>query len=255
MHPRSPLIYSHHARRYHKGFTYGGKMVPGFAHCKYNDVKSLEKMYRKMNRTPFVDWIRGRKRRVAAVMMEALQGEGGIKVGDVGFFKRARELCDENGALLMCDEVQCGMGRSGKLWGYENLDGVTPDVFTTAKALGGGIPIGALCARGKAALTFGPGEHATTYGGNPLACAAGLAVAREFCENDLMGNVERRGRQLKEGLQKIVDENSDVLKEVRGWGLLLGVEIVKEDLTAADIVGGAMEKGLLLVPAGPKVVR
>jgi len=209
--------------KYWKGFTYGGKMVPGFEVCGYNDVEDLEKTVKKFNRWRWRDWVRGRRRGVAAVMMEPLQGEGGITPGNVDFFHSARTLCDQTGALLISDEVQVGMGRTGNLWGYESL-GVSPDVFTTAKALGGGVPIGAMVARGEAGTTLSPGEHATTYGGNPLACSAGLAVAEVMSEG-LLGNVRERGGQIKEGLEGVRGEFGEQVKEVRGWGLLIGVEL------------------------------
>ncbi|GMH78625.1 hypothetical protein TrST_g14234 [Triparma strigata] len=240
--------------KYHEGFTYGGRMVEGFANFIFNDSKSLERAFRKYNKTPVWDKVRGRKRRVVGIMVEALQGEGGIRPGTVEFFKNARELCDGSDALLMCDEVQVGMGRSGKLWGYENLS-VSPDLFTTAKALGGGVPIGAMVARGEAATALGPGEHATTYGGNPLACAAGLAVAKEIVDKDLCGNARARGEQLEAGL-KAIQSKSSMIIDIRGWGLLRGVELSEEcGVLAGEVVGKAMEKGLLLVPAGLRVVR
>eukprot|EP00588_Corethron_pennatum_P025998 CAMPEP_0194317626 /NCGR_PEP_ID=MMETSP0171-20130528/14361_1 /TAXON_ID=218684 /ORGANISM="Corethron pennatum, Strain L29A3" /LENGTH=410 /DNA_ID=CAMNT_0039074301 /DNA_START=51 /DNA_END=1280 /DNA_ORIENTATION=- len=181
--------------KYHRGFTYGGKMVEGFEYVPYNDVQALEDLVKKIEKTPLRHRLQGRKRGVAAIMMEPLQGEGGIIPGTTAFFDAARSLCDATGALLVCDEVQAGMGRTGKLWGYENV-GATPDVFTTAKALGGGVPIGAMVARGQAADVLGPGDHASTYGGNPLACAAALAVARAFSEDDLLTNINARGDQL-----------------------------------------------------------
>ena len=188
-------------------------------------------------------------------MMESLQGEGGIVTGDKEFFALARKLCDDSGALLICDEVQVGMGRSGKLWGFENLD-VEPDVFTSAKALGGGVPIGAMLARGEAAGVLGPGTHASTYGGNPLACAAGLAVAQYICDHDLLTNAQERGDQLSAGLDKLAEKYPKVLAEVRGWGLLKGIKINDDaGVTAGELVGDAMDEGLLLVAAGPSVVR
>lgn len=231
--------------KYHKGFGYDGEMVQGFEACTYNDIASLEEAVTKATSDG---------KGLAAIMLEPLQGEGGIIPGDVEFFKRARELCDENGALLMIDEVQAGMGRTGTLWGHENL-GIVPDVFTSAKALGGGVPIGAMMARGEAASTFGPGDHASTYGGNPLACAAGLAVAKYMCDNDVLTNVQERGEQLTQGLEALAKKYPTVLGDVRGWGLLKGVECIAEDITAGDLVAAAMEEGLLLVPAGANVVR
>ncbi len=188
-------------------------------------------------------------------MLEALQGEGGIITGDPDYFKLARMLCDECGALLMCDEVQVGMGRSGTLWGFENL-GVEPDVFTSAKALGGGVPIGAMVAKGAAADTLVPGTHASTYGGNPLACAAGLAVAQYMSDHDLLTNANERGEQLSEGLGKLAEKYPAVLADTRGWGLLKGIKINDDaGVTAGELVGDAMDEGLLLVAAGPSVVR
>ena len=146
------------------------------------------------------------------------------------------------------------MGRTGTLWGHEQV-GVIPDVFTSAKALGGGVPIGAMVARGEAATTFGPGDHASTYGGNPLACAAGLAVAQYMSDHNILENVKARGEQLSQGLEDLAERYPNVLGDVRGWGLLRGVECIAEDITAGELVGAAMEQGLLLVPAGANVVR
>jgi len=220
-------------------------MIPGFDTCKYNDIASLEDA---------VDRATSNGQGLAAIMLEPLQGEGGIIPGDKSFFAKARELCDKHNALLMCDEVQAGMGRTGTLWGHEQLD-VCPDVFTSAKALGGGVPIGAMMASGAAAKTFGPGDHASTYGGNPLACAAGLAVAEYICAHDILDNVKARGRQLSEGLEALASQYPTMLGAVRGWGLLKGVECISEAVTAGDLVAASMEEGLLLVPAGANVVR
>jgi acetylornithine aminotransferase len=238
--------------KYHKGFGYGGEMVQGFEYVPYNNVEALKAKVAEINSSTASD---GGKRGVAAIMMEALQGEGGIVPGTKEFFQTARDLCDDCGALLICDEVQVGMGRSGMLWGYENLD-IEPDVFTSAKALGGGVPIGAMMARGDAATTFGPGDHASTYGGNPLACSAGLAVAQVLAEENVLQNVRARGEQLTKGLEAIAEKYPSILGGVRGWGLLKGVQ-VQEDagVTAGDLVGDAMKEGLLLVPAGGTVVR
>jgi acetylornithine/N-succinyldiaminopimelate aminotransferase len=231
--------------KYHKGFGYDGKMMAGFVYVPYNDVEALKKAVKEV-----LDSDQG----LAAIMMEALQGEGGIIPGDPKFFKTVRELCDETGALMICDEVQVGMGRSGKLWGYENLP-VTPDIFTSAKALGGGVPIGAMMAAGVAADVFGPGDHASTYGGNPLACAAGLAVAKYMCDNDTLSNVQARGAQLTTGLQKIAKKYPSILGQTRGWGLLQGVVVTSASITPGQIVQAAMDQGLLLVGAGSNVVR
>lgn len=241
--------------KYHKGFGYGGEMVRGFEYVEYNNKEELKEMVERMNRTPEGDAADGRKRGVAAIMLEALQGEGGIITGDPEYFALARQLADECGALLICDEVQVGMGRSGKLWGFENLN-IEPDVFTSAKALGGGVPIGAMCAKGEAADVLGPGDHASTYGGNPLACSAGLAVAQYFSDHDILDNVKARGEQLTNGLEKLAEKYPSVLADVRGWGLLKGIKINDDaGVTAGELVGDAMNEGLLTVAAGPSVVR
>jgi len=241
--------------KYHKGFGYGGSMVQGFEYVTYNNVEELEKIVQEINQTPDDLKAQGRKRGLAAIMLEPLQGEGGIIPGQPEFFTTARRLCDESSAILVSDEVQIGMGRSGKLWGYEQL-GVEPDVFTSAKALGGGVPIGAMCARGEAASVFGPGDHASTYGGNPLACAAGLAVAQYLSDHDILTNVEERGAQLAAGLEGLAEKYPEIMGDVRGWGLLRGIEIKDgAGVSAGELVGDAMAEGLLLVPAGPSVVR
>jgi len=241
--------------KYHNGFGYGGEMVQGFQYVTYNDAQELENIVQEINNTPDDLKAKGRKRGLAAIMLEPLQGEGGIIPGTPEFFSTARKLCDESSALLISDEVQIGMGRSGTLWGYQQL-GVEPDVFTSAKALGGGVPIGAMCARGHAATVFSPGDHASTYGGNPLACAAGLAVAQYLSDHNILVNVAERGEQLKAGLEGMAQRYPEIMGDVRGWGLLRGIEIKEEaGISAGEVVGEAMKNGLLLVPAGPTVVR
>jgi len=241
--------------KYHRGFGYGGEMVRGFEHVPYNDMDALKNMVEEINVTPKDIKDEGGKRGVAAIFLEPLQGEGGVIPGSAAYFKLARELCDSNNAFLMCDEVQVGMGRSGSLWGHEKLD-VKPDVFTSAKALGGGVPIGACMARGEAANVLGPGEHGSTYGGNPLACAAGLEVASRLSAPGFLEGVSRLGERLKSGLESIANDYPGVIGEVRGWGLLLGAEVKDGCGTiAGDLVGDAMEAGLLLVTAGANTVR
>lgn len=233
--------------KYHKGFGYGGEMVPGFKYVPYNDVEALKKAVKEVQDSE--------DQGLAAILMEALQGEGGIIPGKPEFFQAIRDICDETGALMMCDEVQIGMGRSGKLWGYQNT-GVEPDVFTSAKAIGGGVPLGAMCASKKVADVFGPGDHASTYGGNPLACSAGLAVARYLSEKNVLGNVRARGEQLSKGLEAVAKKYPSILGQVRGWGLLKGIACVDTDKVApGKIVAQAMEEGLLLVGAGANMVR
>ena len=237
--------------KYQQNFGYGGQMVPGFEYVPYNDVDALREMVRKVNGGGLFGLGGGRK--VAAIMLEPLQGEGGITPATTEFFRAARELCDETGALLMADEVQTGMGRSGEFWGYMK-HGVDVDVFTTAKALGGGVPIGAMCCKERANV-FAPGDHASTFGGNPLACAAGNAVMRAFAEDGLLENVRARGEQLRQGLEAIAAETG-VVREVRGWGLIMGLELTEAcGFKAADVVAKLLEGGMLTVPAGERVVR
>ena len=226
--------------KYHQNF---GPMVEGFEYVCYNDAEDLKRVVDKVG-----------KENLAGIIMEALQGEGGVVPGDLEFFKTVRGVCDEADALMICDEVQVGMGRTGKLWGFENL-GVEPDVITTAKGLGGGVPIGLMMCKEKCNV-FGPGDHASTFGGNPLASAAGFAVCNELEEGGVMKNCEARGTQIRDGLKEIAGKVEGVIKEVRGWGLINGI-ILKDDkqVNSSNVVQAAIDQGLLLVPAGPKVVR
>lgn len=220
-------------------------LVPGFCYVPYNDIEALETTIAELDRD---------QRQVAAILLEPLQGEGGVRPGDRAYFQRVRQLCDEKGILLILDEVQVGMGRTGQFWGYENL-GIEPDIFTSAKALAGGIPIGAMLCKSHCDV-FQPGEHASTFGGNPFACAVALAVCEAILQEDLLENVRQRGEQLRAGLAEIAQHYPDQIAEVRGWGLINGLVLQPDTkLVAADIVKAAMQAGLLLVPAGPKVVR
>lgn len=239
--------------KYHRGFE---PLVPGFVYVDYNDAGALERTVRRINFWGRLrGWLPGKKRRgVAAILMEALQGEGGIRPGSRSFFAKARALCDETGALLMVDEVQTGVGRTGRLWGYEQL-GVEPDVFTSAKALGGGVPIGAMLCKERANV-FQPGDHASTFGGNPLACAAGLAVTAALEREHLVEKAAARGESLRAGLRKLQAQYPGVIEDVRGWGLINGVELSEASgLLAAPVVQASIDEGLLLVAAGARVVR
>jgi acetylornithine aminotransferase len=192
--------------------------------------------------------------RVAAVMLEPLQGEGGVRPGELEYFLRLRKICDETGILLILDEVQVGMGRTGKYWGYENL-GIEPDIFTSAKGLAGGVPIGAMLCK-QFCNVFQPGDHASTFGGNPLACATALTVAQTLERDGILQNVQERGEQLRTRLRAIAMNYPNLITEVRGWGLINGMELNADvEFTAVDVAKAAMEQGLLLVPAGPQVVR
>lgn len=224
---------------------YFDPLVPGFHYVDYNDISAIKNAIADLDTGD---------RRVAAILLEALQGEGGVRPGEKEYFQQIRQICDETGILLIMDEVQVGMGRSGKLWGYENL-GIEPDIFSSAKGLGGGIPIGAMLCKSKCDI-FQPGEHASTFGGNPFACAVALAVCQTLEQQNILENVQQRGEQLRARLTEIAAKYPDKITEVRGWGLINGMELNAESqLTSADIVKAAMAEGLLLVPAGPKVVR
>ncbi|YAF94348.1 MAG: aspartate aminotransferase family protein [Nodularia sp. CChRGM 3473] len=224
---------------------YFDPLVPGFHYVPYNDINAVEAAISELDEGDY---------RVAAILLEPLQGEGGVRPGDVAYFQKLRQICDETGILLIFDEVQVGMGRSGKLWGYEHL-GVEPDIFTSAKGLGGGIPIGAMMSK-KFCDVFQPGEHASTFGGNPFVCGVALAVCQTLEKENILQNVQDRGEQLRTGLQAIAVKYPNFVSEVRGWGLINGMELQADvQLTAADIVKAAIDAGVLLVPAGPKVVR
>ena len=228
--------------KYHKGFE---PLVGGFDYFPYNDISALEGLINRHEQSGPA---------VAAVLIEPLQGEGGVNPGDRAFFARLRDLCSERNILLILDEVQVGMGRSGRLWGYEQL-GITPDAFTLAKGLGGGHAIGALLVNASADV-FEPGDHASTFGGNPFACRAGLTVATEIERRDLLTNVTARGEQLRDGLQELVNCFPDHLEGVRGWGLLQGIVIRDgSNWTAPQLAKAAIDHGLLLVAAGPSVLR
>ncbi len=227
--------------RYHQGFQ---PMVEGFRYFPYNDIAAFEALLQACEADGPA---------VAAVLVEPLQGEGGVNPGDPAFFRRVRHLCDERQILLIFDEVQIGVGRSGHWWGYETL-GVEPDAFTMAKGLGGGMPIGALAVKASCDH-LRPGDHASTFGGNPLACTAGLTVLREIERRDLLGRVQTVGTLLKEQLETLVDRYPHLLSGVRGWGLLQGLVLSNGGLSAPDVVKAAMAEGLLLVPAGAQVVR
>ncbi|MEH1894043.1 MAG: aspartate aminotransferase family protein [Nostoc sp.] len=224
---------------------YFDPLVPGFHYVNYNDINAVEVAISELDEGDY---------RVAAILIEPLQGEGGVRPGDVAYFKKLRQICDETGVLLIFDEVQVGMGRSGKLWAYEHL-GVEPDIFTSAKGLGGGIPIGAMMSK-KFCDVFQPGEHASTFGGNPFVCGVALSVCQTLERENILQNVQDRGDQLRTGLRAIAAKYPQYIGEVRGWGLINGLELRADiQLTAADIVNAAIKEGVLLVPAGPKVVR
>ncbi len=187
----------------------------------------------------------------AGILIEPIQGEGGVRTAPVAFFKSLRELCDTHGLLLAFDEVQTGMGRTGELFAYKRL-GVTPDVMSLAKALGGGFPIGAVLATADAAAGMTPGSHGSTFGGNPLAVAAAGAVLDVMLKPGFFEHVQRMSLLLKQKLASVVDRYSGIISEVRGEGLLVGVKAV---VPSADLVAALRAQNLLTVSAGDNVVR
>lgn len=191
-------------------------LTPGFKYVNINDIAALKEAVND---------------NTCAVMMEMIQGESGVNPVDEVYVKEVYALCKEKDIVFICDEVQTGMGRTGKLFAYEHY-GITPDIFTLAKALGGGVPIGAVCAVESVAESFAPGDHGSTFGGNPLACAAANAVFKIFEEEKLVENSARVGAYLKEKLEALA-KKCDAIKEVRGMGLMIGVELTAGN--AADI--------------------
>lgn len=228
--------------KYQKHFN---PLMPGFHYVPYNDIRAVENAIADLDEGD---------QRVAAIMMEPLQGEGGVRPGELEYFLRLRKICNDTGILLILDEVQVGMGRTGKFWGYENL-GIEPDIFTSAKGLAGGVPIGAMMCK-QFCDVFQAGDHASTFGGNPLACAAALTVGQVLEQDNILHNVQERGEQLRKRLRAIAMQYPDLFTDVRGWGLINGMELNAEaELTSADIVKAAIKEELLIVPAGPKVLR
>ena len=187
----------------------------------------------------------------AGILIEPLQGEGGVREPSHAFFRGLRQLCDEHGLLLGFDEVQTGMGRTGELFAYKRT-GVTPDLMSLAKALGGGFPIGACLATEEAASGMTPGSHGSTFGGNPLAVAAANAVLDVMLKPDFFPHAQKMSLLLKQKLASVVDRHPDVLSEVRGEGLLLGVKAV---VPAGDLINALRDEKLLTVAAGDNVVR
>ena len=210
-------------------------LVPGFAHVPYDDITALHT---------------ATSEKTVAVMLEPLQGEGGINVPSPGYLSAVRKWCDEQGLLLILDEVQSGMGRTGTFWAYEQED-IEPDIFTSAKALGGGVPIAATLAKERAAV-LEPGDHGSTYGGSVLATAAAAHVVRRVIEGGVLEAGRERGKQLGRELEVLADRVAGVIG-VRGRGLLRGL-VLENDL-APQVVSAALERGLLLNPVRPNVVR
>jgi acetylornithine/succinyldiaminopimelate/putrescine aminotransferase len=218
--------------KYRKGFQ---PDVEGFVHVPFNDLEALRAAV-----TP----------RTVAVLLEPVQGEGGIRVADAAFLQGVRRLCDEQGLLLLLDEVQCGMGRTGEFFAYQHF-GIEPDAMSLAKALGNGFPLGAFTVRQAHAEVLPAGTHASTFGGGPLACAAGIAVFAAFEEDQVLDNCRRMGAHLRQGLERLQQRHACV-REIRGLGLMLGLDVGRP---VAELVMLAREKGLLILPAGETVLR
>jgi len=212
-------------------------LVTGFVRVPFNDIESVRQ-------------VAARDRSVVAVLVEPIQGEGGINVSEMEYLRGLREICDRNGWFLMLDEVQCGIGRTGKWFGYQQA-GIRPDVVLLAKGLASGLPIGACLASGPAAKVFQPGTHGSTFGGNPLVCAAALATLAAIEEDGLMKNAERIGGILLAGLREALGSSPGVA-QVRGQGLMIGVEL---DRPCGELVNRALAEGLLINVTMDKVIR
>lgn len=210
-------------KKYHKGYD---PLMPGFKYVPFDDLEALRKA---------VDG------KTCAILLEPIQGEGGVNIPREGYLKGVREICDEKGLLLIFDEVQVGMGRTGKLFAYEH-EGVEPDMLTLAKSLAGGVPIGALLIKEKVAKSFEPGDHASTFGGNPLATAAGISALTALLEEGMLENCLRVGDYFLSHLMAL-KKRFPFIKEVRGRGLILGLEL---EIDGTEIVKEMMKKGFLI---------
>lgn len=210
-----------------------GKMVPGFTYADFNDLEAFKSAYTD---------------NTIAIMLEPIQGEGGVHPATMGFMKGIRKFCDERGILLLLDEVQTGWCRTGTVMCYMQY-GIKPDIVSMAKAMGGGMPIGAICATKEVAEAFTMGSHGTTYGGHPVSCAAALAQVNELLERKLADNASKMGEYFKSGLAKIPH-----VKEVRGAGLLIGAEF-DESINAIDVKHGCFDRKLIITAIGSSVIR
>lgn len=210
-------------------------LLHGFKHVPFNDVAALEAAVTSTT---------------CAIMLEPIQGEGGVNMPSPGYFQAVREICDRHGLLLIFDEVQVGMGRTGKLFAYEHF-GVTPDIMTLAKALAGGAPIGTMLAKDKFAVAFVPGTHGSTFGGNPLVCAAAIATIRTILEDGLLNRCEEIGEYLTGELETL-GRKYPFVKEVRGVGLMIGMSL---NIPGSDIVKKGHQRGVLLNVTHDTVLR
>ena len=229
--------------KYHAGF---GPLLPGVYHAPFGHVADL-KWFDDVLFDKLVP-----ANEVAAIVVEPIQGEGGYIVPEDGFLQGLRTICNAHGILLVADEVQCGAGRTGKMWAIQNWD-VEPDIVATAKGIASGMPLGAMIARESLMTTWGPGAHGTTYGGNPLACVASLETIK-LLEGGLMENATARGDQLLTGLRELQRRFPAVIRDVRGIGLMIGVEFDTHQRADA-IQWASFQRGLLTLGAGHAVVR
>ncbi len=207
----------------------------GFQHVPLNDISALEAAVNQDT---------------AAILLEPLQGEGGVNLAQPDYLQAVRQLCDEQGILLILDEVQTGIGRCGRMFAFE-ISGIQPDILTLAKGLGGGVPIGAMLATSEVSPALNAGSHGSTFGGNPMSCVAALTVLDVIEQENLLHHVRARSQQIQAGLQTLVHQ-FDWLSEVRGQGLLLGLAAT---IDVAPIIHACREQGLLLLAAGPQVLR
>ncbi|WP_424811644.1 aspartate aminotransferase family protein [Roseococcus sp. YIM B11640] len=221
--------------KYLAGF---GPPVDGFDHVPFGNMNAVRAAI-----TPAT----------GGIMIEPIQGEGGVRPADLRFLRELRAVCDEFGLLLALDEVQTGMGRSGKLWAHE-WAGIEPDVISSAKGIGGGFPLGAILAKEKVAKHLKPGTHGTTYGGNPLACAAGNAVLDVVLADGFLAQVDRVARYLWKGLTALAERHSAIVEKAQGAGLLVGLKL-KPEVTNGDLQTACVKEGLLTVAAGMNVLR
>ncbi len=220
--------------KFQKGFE---PLVPGFKHVQFNDISGLKKALTS---------------HTCAVMLEPIQGESGIKMPAEGYLKEVRTICNEQGLLLIFDEVQTGIGRTGKFFAYEHFD-VEPDIMTLAKGLGGGVAIGAMLAKDHIAVSFQPGSHAATFGGNPLACAAAIATIETLLEDGfILDNCRRMGGYLMKCLEKLKKDYSSMIINIRGIGLMIGMELTNP---CAPIVNLCAERGVLINCTAGNVLR
>ena len=219
-------------KKYREGF---GPDVEGFHHVDFGDLDAVKSKISD---------------KTAAVMLEPVLGEGGVRPGTTEFLKGVRALCDEHGILMMCDEVQTGMGRTGEMFAYKHF-GIEPDAMSLAKALGNGMPMGAFTVQSKYEGILVPGTHATTFGGTPIACAAGLAVFEIFEKEAVLENCNKQSQKILAELKKL-SEQYDFVSEVRGLGLMIGIDVT---VPTADILTKALAKGLILLTAGENTVR